>query len=102
MAQLLLLLPAPHVQPLHQPGLHDGLPDGRAPKRDDGLVLRDEEVCMGDRFCMEACPYKKVYFNYDRHVAQQCIGCFPRVEAGVAPGLRPPVPGPGRVHRLPR
>ncbi len=60
-------------------------PTGALEKRGDGLVLRDEEVCMGDRFCMEACPYKKVYFNYDRHVGQQCIGCFPRIDMGVAP-----------------
>lgn len=48
---------------------------------------------MGDRFCMEACPYKKIYFNYDRHVAQQCIGCFPRIEAGVAPACVRQCPG---------
>jgi DMSO reductase family type II enzyme iron-sulfur subunit len=54
-------------------------------RNEDGLVLRDESICAGSRFCMEACPYKKIYFNYERHVAQHCIGCFPRIEAGVAP-----------------
>jgi steroid C-25 hydroxylase beta subunit len=62
-------------------------------KRDGGLVLRDEEICMGDRFCMEACPYKKIYFNYERKVAQQCIGCFPRIDAGVAPACVRQCPG---------
>jgi ethylbenzene hydroxylase subunit beta/complex iron-sulfur molybdoenzyme family reductase subunit beta len=42
---------------------------------------------------MEACPYKKISFNYDRHVAQQCIGCFPRIEAGVAPACVRQCPG---------
>src|SRR3989304_5226471 len=32
-----------------------------------------------------ACPYKKVYFNQPRGVSQQCIGCFPRIDLGVAP-----------------
>lgn len=62
-------------------------------KQEDGLVLRDEDACMGSRFCMEACPYKKIYFNYDRHVAQQCIGCYPRLEAGVAPACVRQCPG---------
>ena len=68
-------------------------PTGALHKTDNGLVLRDEDICMGDRFCMEACPYKKIYFNYDRHVAQQCIGCFPRIEAGVAPACVRQCPG---------
>ncbi|MEW6490892.1 MAG: 4Fe-4S dicluster domain-containing protein [Thermodesulfobacteriota bacterium] len=68
-------------------------PTGALSKRDDGLVLRDEDVCMGDRFCMEACPYKKIYFNYERHVSQHCIGCFPRIEAGVAPACVRQCPG---------
>jgi ethylbenzene hydroxylase subunit beta/complex iron-sulfur molybdoenzyme family reductase subunit beta len=89
-------------------------PTGALQKRpDDGLVIRDEDICMGDRFCMEACPYKKISFNYERHVAQQCIGCFPRIEAGVAPACVRQCPGravfvgylddeDGPVHRLVR
>jgi ethylbenzene hydroxylase subunit beta/complex iron-sulfur molybdoenzyme family reductase subunit beta len=64
------------------PACAEACPSGAIGKNDDGLVLRDEEVCAGSRFCMEACPYKKIYFNYEQHVAQQCIGCFPRVEQG--------------------
>jgi len=87
-------------------------PTGALQKRpDDGLVLRDEDVCLGDRFCMEACPYKKIYFNYERRVGQQCIGCFPRIEAGVAPACVRQCPGravfvgylddeSGPVHKL--
>jgi ethylbenzene hydroxylase subunit beta/complex iron-sulfur molybdoenzyme family reductase subunit beta len=89
-------------------------PTGALQKRPgDGLVIRDEDICMGDRFCMEACPYKKISFNYERHVAQQCIGCFPRIEAGVAPACVRQCPGravfvgylddeDGPVHRLVR
>jgi ethylbenzene hydroxylase subunit beta/complex iron-sulfur molybdoenzyme family reductase subunit beta len=62
-------------------------------KNDDGLVVRDESVCAGSRFCMEACPYKKIYFNYERHVAQHCIGCFPRIEKNVAPACVRQCPG---------
>ncbi|MEN8183751.1 MAG: 4Fe-4S dicluster domain-containing protein, partial [Myxococcota bacterium] len=55
-------------------------------KRDDfGLVLRDEDRCRAARDCSRACPYKKIYFNPVRGISQQCIGCFPRLEKGVAP-----------------
>jgi len=54
-------------------------------RTEDGLVLRDEDRCCGSRQCIRACPYKKIYFNPVREVSQQCIGCFPRIEKGVAP-----------------
>jgi ethylbenzene hydroxylase subunit beta/complex iron-sulfur molybdoenzyme family reductase subunit beta len=50
-----------------------------------GLVLRDEDRCQGSQECRGACPYKKIYFNRVRQVSQHCIGCFPRIEQGVAP-----------------
>ena len=54
-------------------------------RREDGLVLRDEDKCRGSKQCIRACPYKKIYFNPVRQVSQHCIGCFPRIEKGVAP-----------------
>jgi len=49
---------------------------------EDGIVLVDQEVCKGWRFCTSACPYKKVYFNWDSGKAEKCIFCYPRVETG--------------------
>jgi ethylbenzene hydroxylase subunit beta/complex iron-sulfur molybdoenzyme family reductase subunit beta len=62
-------------------------------REDDGLVLRDEDACKGAQQCSLACPYKKIYFNADRKVSQQCIGCFPRLEQGVAPACVRQCPG---------
>ncbi|MEE8362926.1 MAG: 4Fe-4S dicluster domain-containing protein [Dehalococcoidia bacterium] len=76
-----------------RPACLEACPTGALVKTEDGLVLRNEDICFGERFCMEACPYSKVYFNYERHVAQQCIGCFPRIEAGVAPSCVRQCPG---------
>ncbi|MBF8260443.1 MAG: narH-1 [Actinobacteria bacterium] len=42
----------------------------------------DQNVCKGWRFCTSACPYKKVYFNWDSGKAEKCIFCFPRTETG--------------------
>jgi ethylbenzene hydroxylase subunit beta/complex iron-sulfur molybdoenzyme family reductase subunit beta len=80
-------------------------------REEDGIVLRDEDLCSGSRDCMRACPYKKIYFNHSRGVSQHCNLCFPRLEQGVAPACARNCPGrlafvgqledeEGPVHRL--
>lgn len=65
-------------------------------REEDGIILIDEERCHGYRFCAEACPYKRIYFNSQRAVAQKCIGCYPRIEQGVAPACVRQCPGRAR------
>jgi DMSO reductase family type II enzyme iron-sulfur subunit len=62
-------------------------------REEDGIVLHDEERCNGYRFCMEACPYKRIYFNRERYIAQKCVMCFARLEQGVAPACVRQCPG---------
>ena len=80
-------------------------------RQEDGIVVRDEEACRGARACIKACPYKKIYFNHVRNVSQHCIGCWPRLERGVAPACVRNCPGrlafvgflddtSGPIHRL--
>jgi len=69
-----------------RPSCVEACPNHAMYKRaEDGLVLRDEDRCRGAQDCMRACPYRKIYFNTTRGVSQHCIGCFPRIEKGVAP-----------------
>jgi ethylbenzene hydroxylase subunit beta/complex iron-sulfur molybdoenzyme family reductase subunit beta len=42
---------------------------------------------------MEACPYKKIYFNHTTKVAQKCIFCFPRIEKKVSHACARQCPG---------
>ena len=51
----------------------------------DGVVLVDQQRCEGLRYCVAACPYKKVYFNTKIAKSEKCIFCFPRVEKGLPP-----------------
>jgi len=62
-------------------------------REEDGIVLINEDRCRGYRFCMEACPYKKIYFNHARKVAQKCIFCFVRVDQDVTPACARMCPG---------
>lgn len=77
-----------------QPACVEACPNQALFKREeDGLVLRDEDLCQGAQQCRRACPYKKIYFNRMRKVSQHCIGCFPRIEEGVAPACVRQCPG---------
>ncbi|MFG1544883.1 MAG: nitrate reductase subunit beta [Thermoplasmataceae archaeon] len=59
-------------------------PAGAIYKRDeDGIVLVDQDSCRGWRFCVTACPYKKVYYNWNTHKSEKCTFCYPRIEAGL-------------------
>ncbi len=62
-------------------------------REQDGIVLVDQERCKGHRHCVEACPYKAVYFNVESQTSEKCILCFPRVEKGIAPACNRQCPG---------
>jgi nitrate reductase beta subunit len=61
-------------------------PSGAIYKRgEDGVVLVSQEKCKGWRMCISACPYKKVYANWETGKSEKCILCYPRLENGEAP-----------------
>lgn len=58
-------------------------PSGAIYKRDeDGIVLIDQSRCRGWRQCVSACPYKKIYFNWETHKSEKCTLCYPKIETG--------------------
>jgi DMSO reductase family type II enzyme iron-sulfur subunit len=89
-------------------------PRGALFKREqDGVVLVDRERCQGHRYCVAACPYKKIYFNPRLSQSEKCVFCFPRVEKGLPPACAQQCVGrlrfvgylddeAGQVHRLVR
>jgi len=61
-------------------------PSGATYKRgEDGIVLIDQNRCRGWRACIPACPYKKIYYNWNTGKSEKCILCYPRLETGQAP-----------------
>ncbi|MBP6977859.1 MAG: nitrate reductase subunit beta [Bacteroidales bacterium] len=58
-------------------------PSGAIYKReDDGVVLIDQDRCRGWRQCVSACPYKKIYFNWQSKRSEKCTLCYPRIDNG--------------------
>ena len=51
-------------------------------KREDGIVVIDPGKCTGSRNCLDACPYKAVYFNSDLNIAQKCTMCAHLLDEG--------------------
>ena len=53
--------------------------------KDTGLVLVDQEACIGCGYCVEACPYDARYLDRARGVVDKCTGCIQRVLVGQQP-----------------
>lgn len=60
-------------------------PTGATYVRADGLVLVDYDLCIGCRYCMEACPYDARYFDEESGVVDKCTFCVHRLDAGLPP-----------------
>lgn len=73
-------------------------PTGATYKRkQDGIVVVDEDVCIGCKYCIQACPYDARYINPLTGSADKCDFCLHRVEAGIAPSCVNTCQGRARV-----
>ena len=81
-------------------------PTGASYQREDGIVLVDEDKCIGCKYCIVACPYQARSYNKDKKgyfgvglvpneelgsqqhtvgVVEKCNFCVDRVEIGEKP-----------------
>jgi Fe-S-cluster-containing dehydrogenase component len=60
-------------------------PAGATYRRDDGVVLVDQKLCVGCKYCEVACPYQARIFDEERGIAEKCWLCLDRVLEGKNP-----------------
>lgn len=63
----------------------------------DGVVLVDDEYCIGCRYCIQACPYGARYLHPEKHVAAKCTFCYHRLVQGLVPACVEVCPTEARV-----
>ncbi|MFQ6092812.1 MAG: 4Fe-4S dicluster domain-containing protein [bacterium] len=69
-----------------EPACLKSCPVGAITKREeDGVVLIDQERCVGCRYCEWACPYGAPKFNTSTGKVEKCTFCSHRLAEGLEP-----------------
>ena len=81
---------APLFVPLYchhcsRPPCKDACPVDAISRDDRGIVLIDEDACIGCLACIEACPFGAAQFDEERNVAVKCDLCRERLLDGGEP-----------------
>jgi len=79
-----------HCMHCEHPDCVSACPVGAYTKREDGPVLYNREVCIGCRYCMNACPFGVPHFDYDKGLIDgafidKCMLCTQRIDIGLEP-----------------
>lgn len=112
--RIFLPLPCMHCE---DPACVKVCPTRASYKREDGIVLVDQEKCVGCGYCVESCPYGRRYLSknldgyygkellpnerigYNHHkigVAEKCTFCVHLLEQGKEPACVKICPGKAR------
>jgi len=60
-------------------------PVGAITKNAEGLVLINDALCIGCKYCMAACPYGAPQFNAITRKVEKCTYCVQRTSQGLVP-----------------
>jgi len=72
-------------------------PVGATFKSQDGVVLVDQDYCVGCRYCIQACPYGARYLHPEKKAADKCTFCYHRITKGMLPACVEVCPTQTRV-----
>ncbi len=73
-------------------------PTGATWKRaEDGIVVIDPDLCIGCKYCIQACPYDARFLNPVTGAADKCDFCLHRVSQGVEPACVEACPVGARI-----
>jgi len=74
-----------HCRHCENPPCIQACPVSAICKRNDGIVLFNEELCIGCNDCIEACPFGAPQYNPEKEVVQACNLCYERIDQGLLP-----------------
>ena len=60
-------------------------PTGAAKELPNGIVIIDQSLCTGCKYCVEACPFQTPKFSEKTGTAIKCRFCWDRVSNGLGP-----------------
>ncbi|MDE2166872.1 MAG: 4Fe-4S dicluster domain-containing protein [Alphaproteobacteria bacterium] len=72
-------------------------PVGATFRTEDGVVLIDQNYCIGCRYCVQACPYGARTFSEVYAVADKCTWCYHRITKGLKPACVEACPVGARI-----
>lgn len=72
-------------------------PVGATYMTEDGVILIDQEHCIGCGYCLQACPYGARFFLPDKRVVDKCNWCYHRITKGILPACVEACPVKARV-----
>jgi Fe-S-cluster-containing dehydrogenase component len=72
-------------------------PVGATFQTKDGVVLVDEQRCIGCRYCIQACPYGARFLNPYTRTADKCTFCYHRITQGLLPACVEVCPTEARI-----
>jgi Fe-S-cluster-containing dehydrogenase component len=73
-------------------------PVGATFETPEGIVLIDENYCIGCRYCVQACPYGCRYVHPGKKTADKCTLCIHRLKKGLEPACFEICPTEARIY----
>ncbi|MBI5021404.1 MAG: 4Fe-4S dicluster domain-containing protein [Ignavibacteriales bacterium] len=72
-------------------------PVGATFKTEDGVIIVDEDRCIGCRYCIQACPYGARYLHPENQTADKCTFCYHRITKDLLPACVEVCPTQARI-----